>query len=546
MADDDKIIQLHTMPPEVSLEERARKLTVEVERLARLPTTEWLYYLESGETAQKYGIEPVKLKQMVEAAIKANEKTAREAKADDRREKRQVERDDRRARQQQERARKEAERLAREQEERRKKHELLFAEIATLPRMTHTVRLQEAAKRLSEDFDELHEEFEVYFAARSIRPEEEPWPEAVGAAELLAEIETKFRRYVVVSDVIAVAAVLWAVFTYVVEIAVHAPKLLFHFPEKDAGKSTALGVLRHIVQRPYAAVEATGASIFRIVDRLKPTLLLDEADKLFQRNTALSHIINTSWTNSGQKIPRVGLGGAIVEYDPYGTQAIAMKGLDMPDTTLSRCIPCMIWPKLPSEVVNDFNYLDDDEFSTLRRKLVRWAVDNATALRDANPEPAPGFSNRIRQNWRTLLAIADLAGGGWPKRARAAALELRADDNAEPTDGVKALAVMAGLLRGRKEITSAEVVAALTADPTSEWCDFRGKGPISQTQFAALLRLYQIRPMLLHPTKRGGLSRRGYRASQFKIAWARLLQKPTEDPNIRTSQTGKAGRRRKK
>ena len=174
----------------------------------------------------------------------------------------------------------------------------------------------------------------------------------------------------------------------------------------------------------------------------------------------------------------------------------------MPDTTLSRCIPCMIWPKLPSEVVEDFNYLDDAEFRTLRRKLVRWAVDNATALRDANPEPAPGFSNRIRQNWRTLLAIADLAGGGWPKRARAAALELRADDNAEPTDGVKALAVMAGLLRGRKEITSAEVVAALTADPTSEWCDFRGKGPISQTQFAALLRLYQIRPVLLHPTKR--------------------------------------------
>ena len=475
MADDDKIIQLHTMPPEVSLEERARKLTVEVERLARLPTTEWLYYLESGDTARKYGIEPGKLKQMVEAAIKANEKTAREAKADDRREKRQVERDDRRSRQQQERARKEAERLAREQEERRKKHELLFAEIATLPRMTHTVRLQEAAKRLSEDFDELHEEFEVYFAARSIRPEEEPWPEAVGAAELLAEIETKFRRYVVVSDAIAAATVLWVVFTYVVEIAAHAPKLLFHFPEKDAGKSTALGVLRHMVQRPYAAVEATGAAIYRIVDRLKPTLLLDEADKLFQRNTVLAHIINTSWTNSGQKIPRVGAGGVVVEYDPYGTQAIAMKGLDMPDTTLSRCIPCMIWPKLPSEVVDDFNYLDDDEFRTLRRKLVRWAVDNATALRDANPEPAPGFSNRIRQNWRTLLAIADLAGGGWPKRARAAALELRADDNAEPTDGVKALAVMAGLLRGRKEITSAEVVAALTADPTSEWCDFRGK-----------------------------------------------------------------------
>ena len=281
MADDDKIIQLHTMPPEVSLEERARKLTVEVERLARLPTTEWLYYLESGETAQKYGIEPVKLKQMVEAAIKANEKTAREAKADDRREKRQVERDDRRSRQQQERARKEAERLAREQEERRKKHELLFAEIATLPRMTHTVRLQEAAKRLSEDFDELHEEFEVYFAARSIRPEEEPWPEAVGAAELLAEIETKFRRYVVVSDAIAAATVCGSSSPMSSKSRCTPPSCCSISRRRTPARATALGVLRHMVQRPYAAVEATGAAVYRIVDRLKPTLLLDEADKLF-------------------------------------------------------------------------------------------------------------------------------------------------------------------------------------------------------------------------------------------------------------------------
>jgi Protein of unknown function (DUF3631) len=200
------------------------------------------------------------------------------------------------------------------------------------------------------------------------------------------------------------------------------------FPEmiqNDASsKSLPCATSWHMIQRPYAAVEATGAAVYRIVDRLKPTLLLDEADKLFQRNTVLAHIINTSWTNSGQKIPRVGPGGVVVEYDPYGTQAIAMKGLNMPDTTLSRCIPCMIWPKLPTEVVEDFNYVDDEEFRMLRRKLARWTVDNAAALRDANPESAPGFNNRIRMNWKVLLAIADLAGGDWAKRARAAALEL--------------------------------------------------------------------------------------------------------------------------
>jgi hypothetical protein len=541
MSDGDKIVQLHspTPAPEVSSEEQARRLGAEVERLARLPLVEWMFY--TGDVAKKYDIEPAKLKAMVEAVIRTNEKKAREAKADDRREKRQVEqkqerddrlsrqekeREDRLARQEAERARKEAERIEREQEARRVKREAAFAEIAELPRLTHETRLKEAAKRLGEDFEQVFEEFEVYFATRSIPKELEPWPELVDTAELLAEIEMKFRQYVVVSDAIAVATALWVPFTYIIEIAVHAPKLLFHFPEKDAGKSTALGVLRGLVQRPYSAVEATGAAVYRIVDRLRPTLLLDEADNLFQRNTMLAHIINASWTNSGEKIPRVGPGGVVVEYDPYGTQAIAMKGLNMPDMTLSRCIPCMIWPKLPTEVVEDFNYVDDEEFRTIRRKLARWTVDNAAALRDANPESAPGFNNRIKMNWRTLLAIADLAGGDWPKRARAAALELNKEDSSEPTDGIKALAAMEQLFRGCEKITSAEVCRALTADPTSEWCNFRGKGPISQTQFAALLKPYQIRPVKLS-------SLNGYRREQFKTAFARLLQKPTKDLEIR-------------
>ena len=93
------------------------------------------------------------------------------------------------------------------------------------------------------------------------------------------------------------------------------------------------------------------------------------------------------------------------------------------------------------------------------------------------------------------------------------------------------------------------------ADPTSEWCNFRGKGPITQTQFAALLNPYDIYTVLLHPTKRADLSRHGYRRAQFLNAWARVLQIPTEELNIRTfdpepktpeTSKGKPGRGQKK
>jgi hypothetical protein len=183
MTDSDKrIVPLHSAT-EPRAEERARRLGVEVERLARLPLFEWPLYLD--ETAKRYDITPVQLKAMVEATNRGNEKKAREAKADDHREKRQVEqkqeRDDRRSRQEQERtrkeaqrARKEAERSEREQEARQKKREAAFAEIAELPRLTHAARLKEAAKRLGEDFELLLEEFQVYFAARTLPEESEP------------------------------------------------------------------------------------------------------------------------------------------------------------------------------------------------------------------------------------------------------------------------------------------------------------------------------------------------------------------------------------
>src|SRR5262249_13699849 len=142
-------------------------------------------------------------------------------------------------------ARKEAEKA----EAKRIKREAAFAEIAELPKLTHDVRLKEAAKRLGEDFEFLVEEFEVYFAAREVTADRPPWPDPVNTAELLAEIEAKFRRYVVAPGAIVTASVLYPPFTYVAEVATHAPKLVYTFPERDAGKSTALHTERWMVLR---------------------------------------------------------------------------------------------------------------------------------------------------------------------------------------------------------------------------------------------------------------------------------------------------------
>jgi putative DNA primase/helicase len=275
-----------------------------------------------------------------------------------------------------------------------------------------------------------------------------------------------------------------------------------------------------LTPHPVSGAELTGPSLFRIVDSNHPTLFMDEVDDIFHRKSDLCHIVNAGWAR-GTKIPRI-VQGVTHWFDPFCPKAIGLKGMQMPSTTASRGIVIKLWPRLPEEMVEDFAFADTPAFVEIRRKLARWSADNAVALADAKPEQPPGFRNRLAANWRLLLAIADQAGGSWPKRARQAAVMLSRKP-AVVSEGLALLAALRELFVNREALTSAEIVQLLTADPSSEWCSYRGRGKITQWQIAALLRPYDIYSAVQHPTKRSVLSRGGYRASQFADVFARFL-----------------------
>ena len=128
-----------------------------------------------------------------------------------------------------------------------------------------------------------------------------------------------------------------------------------------------------------------------------------------------------------------------------------------------------MWPKKPDEKAEDFAYADDPEFSTIRRKLARWAADNVRIIKDLKPPQPPGFNNRLSANWKLLLQIAQHAGGGWPEQARRSAIYLSRAPY-EPSVGVQLLAALRAMFtKNRTEITSEQVVQELLADPNSPW-----------------------------------------------------------------------------
>ena len=187
--------------------------------------------------------------------------------------------------------------------------------------------------------------------------------------------------------------------------------------------------------------------------------------------------------------------------------------------------------------------LDDAEFAMLRRKFARWAANNAAAMKDAKPTVPTGINNRAEANWKLLLAIAELAGGAWPQRAREAAERL-SKSGRQPSAGVQLLAAIKAMGEGKTELASEAIVAGLCKDPTAVWVDYNRGGPITQRQVARLLAAYDIHPAVLHPTQRSSYSPRGYKLSpQLSDAFARYLP---VDPHIRTSEETRAKKERKK
>ena len=149
--------------------------------------------------------------------------------------------------------------------------------------------------------------------------------------------------------------------------------------------------------------------------------------------------------------------------------------------------------------------------------------DNVRIIKDLKPPQPPGFSNRLSANWKLLLQIAQHAGGGWPEQARRSAIYLSRAPY-EPSVGVQLLAALRAMFtKNFTEITSEQAVQELLADPNSPWHVSSAEVQSPKNQVAALLRDYDIGPVVIHPTKRADFSRHGYRAAQFEDAFARFL-----------------------
>src|SRR5207249_4485289 len=76
-------------------------------------------------------------------------------------------------------------------------------------------------------------------------------------------------------------------------------------PEKRCGKTTLLGILGKLVNRPVMAANISSPAFFRVIQEMQPTLLIDEADTFLRRKSDLRGILNAGNSRDTAYVMRV-------------------------------------------------------------------------------------------------------------------------------------------------------------------------------------------------------------------------------------------------
>jgi putative DNA primase/helicase len=411
--------------------------------------------------------------------------------------------------------------------------EEIMARLARLPYFEYEQVRKEEAKKLNirismldGEVSKLRPRHESGDDAHMILQDVEPWHEEVSGQVLFADLVGVFSKYLALQKHQPEALALWSIFSYCIDANNIAPKLLVYSPEKRCGKTTLLDVLIGLVWKGLPASNITPAAIFRTIESIGGTIIIDEADTFINETPEINGIINSGHRKSSAFVIRlVGDSHEPKQFSTWAPNIIAMIGKPK-DTIVDRSIMIEMRRKKPDERVARFiPHRANPELKTLARKIKRWSIDNFDTLRDSDPETPLSLNDRAADNWRPLFAIADLISKECSKLSRIAAIGLSEQEEEEAGDSVGTV-----LLADVREIFFTEsdctgiftesLLRKLYALENRPWIEWNRGKPISAHQMAKYLRPFKIAPQ----TIRIGIDvKKGYKLCQFIDAFSRYL-----------------------
>ena len=345
-----------------------------------------------------------------------------------------------------------------------------------------------------------------------------PWPEDVDLGSVLDRAADLTSAYVFMPRQSVDAVVLWSAHTHLMSMLGVSPRLAVQSAGPGCGKTVAMEVVSNLVPKPLTVASITPAAVFRVIEAICPTLLIDEADQLMARRSHdLLAVLNSSHRKSSAHVLR-NVEQVPGQFEPrlFSTWAPVMfAGIrELPPTLQDRSIVLRLERALPGEVSRHLVDGHCLELQECARKLARWATDLVKLPDVTLPNT---LHNRVGDNWRPLFTVAALAGGDWPARCLQAANYVYGHDDR----GVIAslLNDISAVFGERDSITSRELIDSLISHEEGPYSECNRGGPITPYWLSRQLRgVINGGSITIRRRKQ---TAKGYKREQFKMAWQR-------------------------
>lgn len=385
----------------------------------------------------------------------------------------------------------------------------------------------EAVRRAADELPEVVHDHPVDPVATTVAAGEllDDRPRSDSLAVLLGDLVDWISGYVSLpSTEAAWTLALWACHTWRWEECLCTPYLHLFSAEPGSGKTTCLDVLGAVVHEPKQFVHMSPATVFRVVEQYRPTLLIDEVDAAAKEVAEdLRGLLNSGYRYSGSVPRMVGKGSKIelVEFSTFCPKALA--GLsELPATLRSRSIQIRLRRALPGERLRRFRTRRvEQEGIVFRERLEVWSESiQLTGIVDESTFPKQ-LDSRVCDSWEPLWEIADVAGGPWPARARQAAVVLSGAPLAEDaTTGVRLLSDIREVWPvDEPNMFTRRLLDELYTLEESPWGEWYGK-ELSARGLAKLLRPYDVHSKKVRV---GEKTLQGYRREDFVDLFVRYL-----------------------
>jgi len=356
----------------------------------------------------------------------------------------------------------------------------------------------------------------------------EAWPHPVVICDVFKEMDDILKKHLIVTPEERWTIILWIVFSYAPRRFRHSPRLLVTSPQMQCGKTTLLSILAALAYKALHVSHLTPATLFRMLDKERPTIIADEADTYIHGDENMRNVLNNGHTRDGSWVMRCdGDQNDVRLFDAYGAMVIGQIG-SPPDTVMDRSIAIMMKRKKPSEKTLPFLSQDDDTVKVCREiqaKLMRWTTDHANDLTKAAMQLPDFLNNRNADKWHPLFAIAELAGDPWLWRVEQAArwaVSMDNPDDAELSSQLLADIRMVFKMAGTQAMMTAALLHELKALDDRPWGTLNNGKPMDARKMSDFLRPFGICPQNIRFANSG--QKKGYVLADFTDAFERYLK----------------------